>query len=115
MRFEGLPGELTANARVDFDQIKSGHNSLNPLLTVFAGVHDIVVAAHAHGADRKGFVRIDSVSLDGVEIPRFLLQLVAEKYLQPKYPGIGLDSQFPLPDHVDSAVIGEHALTVQQK
>jgi hypothetical protein len=70
---------------------------------------------HAHGEGRRGYVHVDSVSLDNIEVPRFVLQLFVEKYLQPKYPQIGLDSQFALPDLIDSATVGQHQLTVTQK
>ena len=71
--------------------------------------------AHAHGAARQGYVHVDSVSLDGVEVPRFVLQLFVEKYLQPKYPNIGLNSQFKLPVKIDTATVGQQKLTVTQK
>ncbi len=113
--FQGQPGIVTATTRVDFDQLKSGRNSSNPLLSVFSGVHDVVVTAHAHGVRGQGIVQVDSVSLDDVEIPRFVLQLFVEKYLQPTYPNVGLDSRFKLPDKIDRAVVGLHRLTVTQK
>jgi len=43
------------------------------------------------------------------------LQLFVEKYVQPRYPGLGLDSKFSLPDRIDSATVGAHELTVMQK
>jgi hypothetical protein len=115
VKFQGVPGVITGAARVDFDQLKNGRTSLNPLLSVFSGIHDIVVVAHAHGEGGRGFVHVDSVSLDGVEIPRFVLQLFVEKYLQPRYPSLGLDSEFELPDRIDIAEVGQHILTVTQK
>jgi hypothetical protein len=115
VKFQGEPGIITANTRVDFDQFKAGRNSSNPLLGMFSGVHDVVVQAHARGSGGQGIVNVDSVSLDGVEIPRFVLQLFVEKYLQPKYPNIGLDSRFALPDRIDTATVGRHKLTIMQK
>ncbi len=115
VKLAGEPGIITGTARVDFDRIREGTGSANPLLSIFSGVHDVVVVAHAHGAGRQGYVQVDSVSLDGVEIPRFVLQLFVEKYLQPKYPELGLDSRFSLPDRLDTATVGPHKLTVTQK
>jgi len=115
VHFAGEPGVVTGTARVDFDQLRSEHNSSNPLLSVFTGVHEAIVIAHAHGEGGQAFVQVDSVSLDGVQIPRFLLQLFAEKYLEPKHPGIGLDSRFTLPARIATAVVGLHKLTVVQK
>ncbi|HVO60180.1 MAG TPA: hypothetical protein VMT53_04560 [Terriglobales bacterium] len=115
VRFSSDPGVITSNARVDFDEVKSGRGSANPLLSVFSGVHDIVVVAHAHGAGHTGYVDVDSVSLDGVDIPRFVLQLFVQKYLQPKYPNLGLNSQFAMPAKIDTAVVGPNQLTITQK
>jgi hypothetical protein len=115
VKLEGQPGTITGSAQIDFDRIREGSRSSNPLLSVFSGVHDVIVHAHAYGAARQGYVHVDSVSLDGVEVPRFVLQLFVEKYLQPKYPELGLDSRFALPDRVDTATVGEHKLTVTQK
>jgi hypothetical protein len=113
--FQGQAGIVTATARVDFDQLRAKEHASNPLLAVFSGIHDVVVAAHAHGSGGRGFVQVDSVSLDGVEIPQFVLQLFVEKYLQPKYPSIGLDSRFTLPARVDSVIVGLHKLTITQE
>jgi hypothetical protein len=106
---------VRAAARVDFDQLKAGRNSYNPLLSVFRGLHDVIASAHAYGAGGQGLVHVDSVSLDGVELPGFVLELFVEKYLQPKYPNIGLESRFALPARVDAARVGLHQVTVTQR
>jgi hypothetical protein len=113
--FQEQPGVINGTSRVDFDQLKAGKNSYNPLLSIFSGLHDVVVAAHAYGAGREGFVHVDSVSLDGVEVPQFVLELFVEKYLKPKYPNIGIDSRFALPARVDAATPGLHRVTLTQK
>jgi hypothetical protein len=115
VNFQGQPEVVTATSRVDFDQIKAGRRSSNPLLSMFSGIHDVVISAHVRGAGGQGYVNVDSVSLDGVEIPRFALEMFVEKYLQPKYPGVGLDSQFALPARIDTAKVGLHKLTITQK
>ena len=115
VNFQGQPQVVIATTRVDFDELKAGRRSSNPLLSMFSGIHDVVVSAHVRGAGGQGYVNVDSVSLDGVEIPRFALQMFVEKYLQPKYPSIGLDSQFTLPARVDTATVGLRKLTITQK
>ncbi len=115
VELEGEDGVITGRARVNFDQVREGVHSSNPLLSVFSGVHDVVVIAHAHGAAGRGQVHVDSVSIDDVEVPHFVLQMFVEKFLTPKYPDIGIDSQFALPDRIDTATIGPHELTVTQK
>jgi len=115
VRLQGEPGVITASCRVDFDEFKAGQHSSNPLLAIFSGVHDVLVVTHAHGAGHQGFVHVDSVSLDGMEIPHFALELFVEKYVQPRYPGIGIDSRFALPNKIDTAVVGQHEVTITQK
>jgi hypothetical protein len=109
------PGIVIGTSRVDFDQLKAGKNSYNPLLSVFSGLHDVVVSTHAHGSKGEGFVHVDSVSLDGVEVPQFVLELFVEKYLKPKYPNVGIDSRFALPARVDAATVGLRKVTLIQK
>ncbi len=114
-KLEGEAGVVTGRTRVDFDKVREGTHSQNPLLSMFSGVHDVVVVTHARGEDGRGYVHVDSVSLDGIEVPHFVLELFVEKFLQPKYPQIGLDSQFALPNRIDSATVGHHELTLIQK
>lgn len=109
------PGVITGLSHVDFDRLKQGRNASNPLLSIFSGVHDVEVVANAHGAARIGYVEIQSVSLDGVEVPRIVLQLFIDKYLKPKYPYLGMNSQFALPDKIDIANVGSHQVTLTQK
>src|SRR5437763_932781 len=79
VQLQGQPDVITGTARVDFDQLKAGVKTSNPLLSMFSGVHDLTVVAHARGTNHKGYVQVDSASLDGVEIPRFALELFVQK------------------------------------
>jgi hypothetical protein len=109
------PGIIVGTAQVDFDELRAGKNSYNPLLSIFSGMHEVVVNSHANGAKHEGFVHVDSVSLDGVDVPPFVLQLFVEKYLKPKYPTVGIDSRFALPARVDAATVGLHRVTITQQ
>lgn len=111
----GTPGEISGNAKVDFDKVRAGIHSSNPLLGIFSGTHNVDVEAHAYGRGGQGYVHVDSVSLDGIEVPEFVLRLFVEKYIQPRNPNIGIDSQFKLTDRIDSAVVGQHQVTLVQK
>jgi len=112
---EGKAGVVTGHARIDFDRVRAGIHSSNPLLAVFTGIHEVEVITHAHGIGHKGYVHVDSVSLDGVEVPRFALELFVEKYIQPRVPQVGMDSIFELPNKIDVAIVGQHTLALTQK
>ena len=112
---KGTPGMIDGAAQVDFDAITAGKRNSNPLLMLFSGVHEVAATAHANGSGHTGHVHIDSGAIDGVSVPRPALEFFLSRYLSPKYPGIGLDSTFQLPERIDIAQVGEHSLTVTQK
>ena len=115
VRLAGTPGVIRANCRIDFDAVRASSSNSNPLLRLFTGIHDVVVEAQASGSNYRGRVQVISVSIDGVEVPRFLLELFVEKYVTPRYPGVGLDSTFTLPDRMEGARVLTHALIVEQR
>ena len=100
---------------MNFDQITQGSRSMNPLLMLFSGVHDVQVASHAHGERGMGYVHVDHVAIDGVEVPQIALQFFLDRYIKPKHPEIGIDSRFKMPDRIDTAVVGQLRVTVVQK
>src|SRR5215471_1566340 len=102
----GQPGNVTGTAVVDFDEVRAGQHTSNPLLGIFSGTHDVRVEADAAGAGGIARFHVRTVSLDGTEIPRFVLELFVNKFLKPKYPNVGLDSQFQMPDKIDLAIVG---------
>jgi len=115
LQLHGQPGVVTAHAVVDFDEITAGIHSGNPFLSIFSGTHEVDAQARTEGNGGEGHVHIETVSLDGVEIPRMVLQFFADKYITPKHPGIGVDSTFNLPYRIDTATVGSRQLAVTQK
>jgi hypothetical protein len=111
----GAPGAVTAYCRVDFDRVRAGRSNSNPLLRLFSGVHDVVAEADAKGSNHQGHVHVKSVAIDDIEVPQFVLRLFVEKYITPRYPGVGMDSTFPLPEKIDTATVGTHKLTLTQR
>lgn len=115
LRLQGTSGVITAFLNVDFDEIRAGQNSLNPMLSVFSGQHDVVVEADAAASGGRGKVHIREVSIDGITVPHVALEYFVSKYIAPKYPNIGLDSEFQLTYKIDTSTVGYHKLTVTQK
>jgi hypothetical protein len=111
----GQSGVVTGQMIVDFDEIRAGQRSSNPLLSIFSGTHSVRVEVDAYGSGGIGRVHVRSMGIDGVDVPRFVLEIFVSKYLTPKYPGIGLDSEFKLANRIDVATVGYHKLTVVQR
>jgi len=115
LQFHGEPGIINATAFVDFDQITASRRSSNPLLGMFSGTHEVEARAHAEGSGHQGHVHIDSISLDGVAIPRMALEFFIDRYIKPKHPEVGIDSTFALPAKIDTATVASRQLTLTQK
>jgi hypothetical protein len=115
LRMEGRTGVVTAFLNVDFDEIRAGQKSSNPMLSVFSGQHDVRIEGDAAGGGGQGRVHIREVSIDGFTVPNVALEYFVSKYITPKYPNVGIDSQFHLPNRIDLATVGYHKLTITQK
>jgi hypothetical protein len=115
VRFTSTPGVINTDAKVDFDKLTEGKQSINPLLMFFTGVHDVTVVAHASGAGGTGQVHVHTLTIDGLNVPRTAMEFFVNRYLKPKYPAVGLDTSFRFPSRVDSAVVGTNKVTVTQK
>ena len=113
--FHSQPDTIIADTTVDFDAVKQGKRNLNPLLSMFSGVHEVQVTASASAQNRQGHVTIQSVSIDDVGVPHLALELFVSKYITPKYPNVGLDNQFEMPDRIDSATVGNDNALLTQK
>jgi len=99
------PGQIDGTAQVDFEAIMQGRGTNNPLSNVFSGQHEVHAVSQADGTNGVGTIRIESVDLDGVQIPQFALEWFVQHYLSPKYRNVGMTSTFKLPLRIDSAVV----------
>ncbi len=112
---QGRSGVVDGFVNVDFDEIRGGQRSQNPLLSIFSGRHLVHVEGDVAGSGGQGKVHVLNVAIDGIDVPRVALEYFVQKYITPKYPNVGLDSEFRLPNKIDTAVVGYHKLTVTQR
>jgi len=112
---EGISGAVTADMQVDFDQVTQSSRPSNPLQALFSGVHDVQVATHAHGERGVGYVHVDRVMIDNVEVPEIALEFFIDRFIKPKHSELGIDSRIQMRDRIDSAIVGQHRVTVVQK
>lgn len=113
--FQMQSGVITGLATIDFDEIRAGQRSSNPLLSIFSGTHNVRAEADAAASGGKGKVHVRTASIDGITVPRMALEYFLSKYITPKYPNVGMDSEFQLTDKIDMAIVGYHKITVTQK
>ena len=78
LKLEGRSGVVTAFLNVDFDEIRAGQNSSNPMLSLFSGQHDVRVEADASGSGREGRVHVREVDIDGFSVPHMALGIFCQ-------------------------------------
>lgn len=108
------PGEIIGSARVNFDEIRAGRR-LNPLLgQMFTGTHQLVATARVV-SDRAPAAQldIDSVAIDGQQIPNVLIDLALLEFVQPRHPEISRHFAVRLPRHVRRALVGNNRVTLE--
>jgi hypothetical protein len=105
VRLKALPGQIDGRAQIDFEPIMQGKGSNNPVYSMFSGQHEIHATSQAGGANGVGTIRIQSVEMDGIQVPQFALEWFVQHYLTPKYKNVGMTSTFKLPLRIDSAMV----------
>jgi hypothetical protein len=114
--FSSVPAVVTANARVNFDKVTAGHQMNFFMAKFFTGVHEVVTVAQATGSNGMGSVRVQTVSIDGVNVPTQFLQFLVDCCVKPKYgPNVGLNSTFRLPARINAAVVGSNQVSLTQR
>ena len=109
------PGQIEGHAQVDFEEIMQGRGANNPLSSLFSGRHDVHAVSQAGGANGIGSVHIESVDLDGIQIPQFALEWFVQHYLTPRYPNVGMTSTFKLPLRIQSAIVKSGMVELVQR
>jgi hypothetical protein len=116
VRITSEPGIAQGEANIDFDRLTENRTRSNPLLFLFTGRHQVTITAHGRAIDGIATVHVDTVTFDGMPIPRFALEFFASRFLQPRFgKAYGLDSTFALHNRIDTAVIGNDQVTLTQR
>lgn len=116
IRIASNPAGIHAEADVDFDRLTANRTRSNPLLALFTGMHHVIAIARASVTHGTCAVHVNSVMLDGVEVPPLALEYFSNKFLHPKYGNaVGLDASFPLGNRIDSVAVGTNQVTITQR
>jgi hypothetical protein len=88
------PGTVGAQTQLTFSSDATG----NPLIdAVVGGTHDLFVKGSLQGVQGRGKFDLIEVRVDGIPVPKVLIQSLFDKYVKPKYPDADLKEPFDLP------------------
>jgi hypothetical protein len=116
VRIKLLQDSLSANARINFDQLQSGENSVkNSLLGVLLqGEHSLEVLGKLSAQNKQGSYEILALRLDQREVPKPLVDLLIAKLVVPKYPNAKPNTPFDLPYEITRIDINEGKVVVHR-
>jgi hypothetical protein len=98
------PGTVAADTQVTFTSNATGNSMLDALV---GGTHNLSVKGHLSGAEGVGKFDLEEVKVDGIPVPKVLIQTLVEKYVKPKYPEVDLKAPFDMPWGIRVIDIGE--------
>ena len=98
------PGAVGADTQLTFTATSTG----NPLVdSVVSGTHNLFVKGRLSGKEGRGKFELEEIRVDGIPVPRVLIETLFEKYVKPKYPEADLKEPFDLPWGIDELTLEE--------
>jgi hypothetical protein len=96
-------GSISANADIAFA----------PSDSLFGGSHTVFIKGRLTGRNGRGKFDLDDVRLDGIPVPHFLMDVLLDRYVRTKYPGVDLKEPFDLPWGIEDLTIGQGKARVE--
>ncbi|MBI4464823.1 MAG: hypothetical protein HY647_08990, partial [Acidobacteria bacterium] len=105
VKFE--PNRPQGWAEVDFDRLKETlRRPPNPFVDyLLQGVHTLGVQGTFDSSNGMGEFRWETVTMDGVVLPRAMVDFLIESYLKARYPQAAIDQPFRLPYSLEKVVV----------
>lgn len=103
------PGTVAAQTQLTFPSDATG----NPIIDiVLGGTHDLFVKGALAGAEGRGQFELQEIRVDGIPVPKILIQSLFDKYVKPKYPDADLKEPFNLPWGIEELTMEQGEATV---
>ena len=104
IRMTFQPNRILGSSLVDFDKLKEGRRVPPNALADFLlrGEHTVAAQGTLWGANGTAEFHLEWVALDGVTLPRAVVEFLIEHYLQSRYPEAAIDRPSLLPFAIDS-------------
>lgn len=103
------PGTVAAQTQLTFPSDATG----NPIIdVVLGGTHDLFVKGALAGTEGRGKFDFQEIRVDGIPVPKILIQSLFDKYVKPKYPDADLREPFDLPWGIEELTMEQSKATV---
>jgi hypothetical protein len=104
VQIDSIDVQLTSGAVASDTQLTFNSNTTgNPMVdALVGGTHNLFVKGRLHGYQGRGKFELEEVKVDGIPVPKVLIQTLFDKYVKPKYPEADLKEPFDMPWGIDS-------------
>jgi hypothetical protein len=98
------PGCVGADTQLTFNSNSTGNVMVDSLI---GGTHNLFLKGKLAGQNGRGTFDLQEVRVDGIPVPKVLMQTLFDKYVKPKYPDADLKEPFDLPWGIRSIDVQE--------
>jgi hypothetical protein len=96
------PGAVAADTQLTFGAMNTGNPVIDTLVT---GTHNLFIKGRLAGAEGRGKFDLEEIRVDGIPVPKILIESLFKKYVKPKYPDADLAEPFDLPWGIERLTI----------
>jgi hypothetical protein len=102
-------GTIGADTQLTFTSANTGNPLTDALL---GGTHNLFIKGKLAGEEGRGKFDLQEVRIDGIPVPKILIETILDKYVKPKYPEVDLKEPFDLPWGIEQLTIEPGKATV---
>jgi hypothetical protein len=102
-------GTVGSDAQVTFSKTTG-----NPVVdALIGGTHNLFVKGRLSGSERTGKFDLEEIRVDGIPVPKVLIETLFNKYVKPEYPEADLKEPFELPWGIDQVTLAPGKATIR--
>ena len=83
-----------SDTQMTFGSDSTGNSVVDAFIS---GTHNLFLKGKLVGEEGRGKFDLEEVRVDGIPVPKILIQTLVDKYVKPKYPEADLKEPFDLP------------------
>jgi hypothetical protein len=112
-RVDSFKVQLTPGAVAADTQLTFVNTIGNPIVdTLLNGTHNLFVKGRLAAANYEGKFDLEEIRVDGIPVPKVLVETLINKYVKPKHPEVDLKEPFELPWKIERIVIEQGKATI---
>lgn len=102
-------GTVASDTQMTFNSNSTGNPIFDALI---GGTHNLFVKGRLVGDQGRGKFDLEEIRVDGIPVPKVLIESLFQRYVKPKYPDADLKEPFDLPWGIEQLRLEQGKATV---